>query len=165
MLDHLLKDIDLCRRGCCSRWRDTGRPRMIKKESNRETLSSESFLRICTHNCSAHLSDRRFNDVVHCICLVRLKTDQIMPWINQEKIARACCTEMSPGQSFILSLLSLLIGFLSCLFLHPSEYLSYCHRTVILNIHICMKYAFIFRLKLFFFCYQLSFCSSTFNFL
>lgn len=78
----------------CSCLQNRGSSGAIKNERHRATLSPGSFLSSCTHNCSAHLSERRFNDLVDCICLVQLTTDQVMPQINQESIVRAYFTEM-----------------------------------------------------------------------
>ncbi len=88
----------------CSCLKNRGSPGAIKKERHRATLSPGSFLSSCTHNCSAHLSERRFNDLVHCICLVLVTTDQVMPQINQEPIVRTYFTEMGRSRmKFYLS--------------------------------------------------------------
>lgn len=102
----------------CSCLKVRGSPGAIKKERHRATLSPGSFLSSCTHNCSTHLSERRFNDLVHCICLVLVTTDQVMPQINQEPIVRDYFTEM--GQCRMKYYLS--FSFLSLCFYSSSIY-------------------------------------------
>lgn len=80
------------------RLRSPLKARMIKKESNRETHSPGSFFKNLYSQLFSPPVRTRFNDLVHCICLVWLQTDQIMPWINQDEIAWACLRKMGPEE-------------------------------------------------------------------
>lgn len=118
---------------CCtsnfSCLKNRGSPGALKKERHRATLSPGSFLSSCTHSCSAHLSERRFNDLVHCICLVQVTTDRVMPQINQEPIARSYFTEMGRSRiKFYLSFSFLsLCSYSSSIYWTMPFFLSGCH--------------------------------------